>query len=68
MRLEILTFTENLNPTVSGLILKWKYVMSDNHKQNIVDKFTKLSKMGVSLECFTTDFSKLLKFGFWVAG
>ena len=27
-----------------------------NHGQNIDDKITKLSKIGVSLECFTADF------------
>ena len=31
--------------------LKWKHVLSDNNGQNIVDKFTKLSKIGVFLEC-----------------
>ena len=42
-----------------------------NHGHNIVDKFTKLRKIGFSLECFTADFGKFLaqlsKFGFWVA-
>lgn len=27
-----------------------------NHGQNIVDRFTELSKIDVSLECFKTDF------------
>ena len=40
-----------------------------NHGQNIVDKCTKLSKIGVSLDCFTADFSNFLaylwKFGFF---
>ena len=27
-----------------------------NHEQNIVERFTKLSQIGFSLECFTTDF------------
>lgn len=29
----------------------------DNREQNIVDKFKKLSKIGVPLECFTKVFS-----------
>lgn len=33
--------------------LKWKYILSENNGQNIVDKFTKLSKIGVFLECIT---------------
>ena len=33
--------------------------MHYNHGQNIVDKFTKLNKIGVSLECFTANFSPL---------
>ena len=32
------------------------YTSNDNnHRHNIVDKFTKLSKVGVSLEYFTAD-------------
>ena len=32
-----------------------KYVFSDNHGQNILVKFTKIIKIGVSLEYFTVD-------------
>ena len=42
-----------------------------NYGQNIVDKFTKFSKKGFSLECFTVDFGKFLaqlpKLGFLMA-
>lgn len=31
-----------------------------NHGQNIIDKITKLSKIGVSWECFTADFFPIL--------
>ena len=34
--------------------LKEIYIFRDNHVQNIVGKFTKLSKIGVPLEFFTT--------------
>lgn len=51
--------------------LKWKYILSENNGQNIVDKFTKFSKKGFSLECFTVDFGKFLaqlpKLGFLMA-
>ena len=33
-----------------------KICFSDNHGQNIVDKFINLSKIGVSLVCLTADF------------
>ena len=43
-----------------------------NIGQKVVDKFTKLSKKGFSMECFTADFlqfffRKTSRFGFWVA-
>ena len=39
-----------------------------NHEQNIVDKFIKSSKLVVSLECFTADFSNFSSVivGIWV--
>ena len=44
-----------------------------NRGQKIGDKFTKLSKIGFSMECFTADFlqffyQKPSKFGIWVDG
>ena len=33
-----------------------KFVPSDNLGQKVGDKVTKLSKIGFSMECFTTDF------------
>ena len=42
-------------------------------EQKVVEKFTKLSKIGFSMECFAADFSQfsrtsVSKFAFWVAG
>ena len=36
--------------------LEMRIVSSDNPGQNMLDKFTKLSKIRFSLECFTADF------------
>ena len=36
--------------------LSLRFLYRYNHRQGIVDKFTKLSKLGVSLECFATSF------------
>ena len=50
--------TFNLTLFTVPLYLNFVYLseQTHNHEQNTVDKFTKLSKIGVSLECFTADF------------
>ena len=58
MTFEMPKFAENRNSMWSEPSQKWKYVSSDNHGQNILDKFKKLSKIGFSMEYFTDHFSK----------
>ena len=50
--------TFNLTLFTVPLYLNFVYLseQTHNHGQNTVDRFTKLSKIGVSLECFTADF------------
>ena len=43
-------------------IVRWSNCTVQHLGQRIADKFAKLSKIGFSMECFETDFSK-----FWVA-
>ena len=52
---------------------KWSLWHWYNLRQDIVDKFTKLSKIGFSIKCFITDFwhnflAHLSKYALWVAG
>ena len=39
---------------------KWKSVSSHNLEQKVGDKFTKLSKIGFSMEWFTADFLQFI--------
>ena len=47
-------------------------LLAHNHGQRVVNKFTKLSKIGFCMECFTAEFwdfvMKTSEFGFWVSG
>ena len=57
---------------LSMIQVRYQFLLYCNHGQNIVDKFTKFSKIDVSLECFTADFlqfsSTTVQIGFWVTG
>ena len=53
-------------------IYKWRSVSLEYLAQKVGDKFTKLSKIGLSIEYFTADFlecftKKRSKFGFWLS-
>ena len=58
---------------LSTMWWKWSLWHWYNLRQGIVDKFTKLSKIGFSIKCFIADFwhnflAHLSKYALWVAG
>ena len=62
-------YPPRLTLPIHKCLLKWTWHAIYNHEQGIIDKSTKLSKIGVSLKFFTANFlAQLLKYAFWVAG
>ena len=56
MNIALLNYIENVNSRMSGRNWKKQCVSSHNIKQNIVTKFTKLSRAGFSTEYCTGQF------------